>query len=329
MHRQFFAIGLALSFAVTGGFLGWQQIQLDRERKAAQIEEELRAEIVEKAENAEADASEYTAEVPVPEFPSADGIDDIQEQESAADTSGERLAALESAIHNAALENEGPSESAGTEIKESANIKKRGEFSTVDRSYFTDALFVGDSRMVGIKEYGGLKEPTYFANTGLSTFALYSKELEVQGIGTITFEDLITNHSFGKVYIMLGINEAGSKLSEYQEKLDLIVADVMEKQPGATVFLMANLHVTKYKSETDKTFSNAHIDEINATIDKIAAKYGAYYIDANPLFDDEEGNLSKDCAADYAHLKGRCYPEWIDFICTKGIVYEKENESAF
>ena len=313
MHRKFFAIGLALSFAFTGSFLGWQQIQLNKERRAAMEPEPV-------AEEVEEEVPAYTAEVPIPELPSLDGPVEVSVTSPAAITASanDRLASLESAVQ---------SEDAPEDSK-SMLTKNRIDFSRVDVDYFEDALFVGDSRMVGIKEYGGLKEPTYFAYTGLSTFGLYGKELEVKNIGMITFEDLISHYHFGKVYIMLGINEAGSKLSDYQNKLDSIVADVTEKQPDAIIFLMANLHVTKYKSQTDKTYSNAHIDEINAAIDKIAAKYGGYYIDANFLFDDGEGNLSKDCAADYAHLKGKCYLDWIDFICSKGIVYDRDGESA-
>ena len=32
------------------------------------------------------------------------------------------------------------------------------------KDYFTDALFIGDSRTVGIAEYGTIKNATYFAN---------------------------------------------------------------------------------------------------------------------------------------------------------------------
>ena len=41
------------------------------------------------------------------------------------------------------------------------------QFTTVDASYFDDALFIGDSRTVGIAEYGSLKNATYFADVCL------------------------------------------------------------------------------------------------------------------------------------------------------------------
>ena len=48
---------------------------------------------------------------------------------------------------------------------------------TVDASYFDDALFIGDSRTVGLKEYGTLNNATFFANTGLSIYDATSDPL--------------------------------------------------------------------------------------------------------------------------------------------------------
>ena len=43
------------------------------------------------------------------------------------------------------------------------------EFVESDASYFDDALFIGDSRMVGIRDYGTLNNASYLCSVGLST----------------------------------------------------------------------------------------------------------------------------------------------------------------
>ena len=43
-------------------------------------------------------------------------------------------------------------------------------FSTVDLSYFDDALFIGDSRMLGFGMYSGLNNATFYAVTSFSIF---------------------------------------------------------------------------------------------------------------------------------------------------------------
>ena len=86
---------------------------------------------------------------------------------------------------------------------------QEGIITTVDPSYFDDALFIGDSRTVGLKEYGTLTSATFFADTGLSIYEACDKTLKVDGIGSITLADLLSSHTYGKIYLMLGINELG------------------------------------------------------------------------------------------------------------------------
>ena len=44
------------------------------------------------------------------------------------------------------------------------------EFTQVDASYFDDALMIGDSRTVGLMEYGGMDNICYFATQGMSVY---------------------------------------------------------------------------------------------------------------------------------------------------------------
>lgn len=60
------------------------------------------------------------------------------------------------------------------------------EFQSSDASYFDDALFIGDSRTVGISEYGNLQNADYFCNTGMSVYNLFSANEKVKSLGTST-----------------------------------------------------------------------------------------------------------------------------------------------
>ena len=63
------------------------------------------------------------------------------------------------------------------------------QFTTVDASYFDDALFIGDSRTVGIAEYGSLKNATYFADVGLNVYVAQTKAVAVKNVGTVKPEN--------------------------------------------------------------------------------------------------------------------------------------------
>ena len=129
------------------------------------------------------------------------------------------------------------------------------QFTTVDASYFDDALFIGDSRTVGIAEYGNLKNATYFADVGLNVYVAPTKAVAVKNVGTVTLPQLLSQKTFGKVYIMLGINELGNDLDDITAKFSSLIDTVRAAQPNAIVYVEANLHVGPSRSSTDASAS--------------------------------------------------------------------------
>ncbi len=173
-----------------------------------------------------------------------------------------------------------------------------------------DSLFIGDSRTVGLMEYAGLSDADFFCNVGMSVYNINKKPVSVPNIGKVTFTELISEKKYGKIYIMLGVNEIGyetkTTLSKYSELISLI----MKNQPDATVFIEANLHVSKTRSDRDKTVNNAAIDRLNAELKKLADGKTVFYLDANTVFDDGTGNLPSDKTEDGTHLYAKYYAEW-------------------
>lgn len=197
---------------------------------------------------------------------------------------------------------------------------KESPFTTVDSSYFDDALFIGDSRTVGLKEYGTLQNATFFADTGFSIYDAVSETIDLDGSGEISLKDLLTNHTYGKIYLMLGINELGFDLSQTVSKYNELVGQIKELQPDAIIYIEANLHVTADRSASDDTFNNTNIDNFNAQISSLADNETVFYLDVNELFDDENGALSTDYTNDNAHPLGKYYASWCDWLCEHAIV---------
>ena len=182
------------------------------------------------------------------------------------------------------------------------------------KDYFTDALFIGDSRTVGIAEYGTIKNATYFANTGMSVYNIWSQKIDISSIGKVSLEELLDKKNFGKVYIMLGINEIGYNMSQTAKKYQELVKYVNTKQPKAIIYLQANLHVTKEKSDSDKSINNIRINKLNSVISKMANNKNIFYLDVNSIFDDSSGNLRADYTSDKVHIYGKYYKQWTEWI---------------
>ena len=116
---------------------------------------------------------------------------------------------------------------------------------------------------------------------------------------------------------MLGINELGYRFDQTVNRYRQLIDRIMEEQPNAKIFVMANLHVTKKRSEKDKVINNKAINKFNDAISVMADNKNIFYLDANFLFDDKEGNLDAKKAFDNTHIYAGYYMEWSTWIRSK------------
>ena len=202
-----------------------------------------------------------------------------------------------------------------TESKKSSKHEKQ----TVGKEYVDDALFIGDSRTVGISEYGDLNNAIFFANTGMSVYNVFEKNVSVPQVGKLKLEQLLTYKKFGKIYIMLGINELGYNQEKTLKKYKDLLKFVQEKQSNAIIYIEANLHVTAERSNKDKTINNININKINNEISQLADNEKIFFIDVNEKFDDENGNLSSNYTQDNVHIYAKYYKEWSDWLSQNAV----------
>ena len=193
-------------------------------------------------------------------------------------------------------------------------------FTTVDASYFDDALFLGDSHTGGFHDYAGLRNAAYFTKNGLTVADAAEKSFVELNGKKVTLAEALELRQFGKIYILLGINEIGGGTAEgwaaqYRTLLDL----VREKQPDAIIFLQSIFHTTQKKSE-ESYFKNTTINERNAALARLADNRTVFYLDLNPVFDDESGALCTDYSGDGVHVRAPYYPRWRDYLFQFGVV---------
>lgn len=198
------------------------------------------------------------------------------------------------------------------------------EFQTVTEDYFDDAVFIGDSRTVGLYEYAGMEERAdFFAKISLTIYDVFTEKFvkdEVTG-RKITVEEALSKKQYGKVYLMLGINEMGTGTTEsFMKEYKAVVDRLQELQPDAVIFVQGIMRVTGEKNEKDLIFNNTNINEKNAEIAKLADNERIFYIDVNEVVCDEDGNLNEEYTIDEIHLKAKYYGIWKDFLLRHGVV---------
>ncbi len=196
------------------------------------------------------------------------------------------------------------------------------EFDRVGFDYFDDALFIGDSRTVGLGTYSQLPSETeadFFAKVGLTAGRVFNVTNSDMYEQTTLLEKLKTR-SYGKIYIMFGVNELPEDLEQNAANFCTLLETVKKYQPDALIFIQANLHVGKYRSDSWELYSNERLELYNQMISANADFEKVFYLDINEVYDDEEGNLGEEYTDDDLHLNSYCYEPWVEYLKSHAIV---------
>lgn len=196
-------------------------------------------------------------------------------------------------------------------------------FVTVGDDYFNDALFIGDSRTVGLREYSSVSQADYYAATGLTIYKVLDSEIvSLDGSADkISIDEALQQKEFGKIYIMLGINEMGTgTVDSFMEKYTEVVNRIRELQPNAIIFVQGIMQVSAEYSGLSDYIHNQGISERNARLAQLVDGQHVFYIDINPLVCDDNGGLIEYYTTDGVHLKAEYISIWTDFFKSRGIV---------
>ena len=184
----------------------------------------------------------------------------------------------------------------------------------VDESWYENVLFIGDSRTAGLRDYARTGNAEYFCSTKLSVFNYETATAKDTNFEKQTLADLLAANTYDKIFLNLGINEAGypvsSLIGSYSDMVDMI----RQAQPDATIILQGILNVTKNYADDREYFSPTSINKINDEIRALSNNRDIYYIDINAYFSDAEGYLDPALSSDGCHLTEAAYLEWMTYI---------------
>ena len=192
-------------------------------------------------------------------------------------------------------------------------------FTTVDESYFTDALFIGDSRLQGFGFWSGLPA-TYYCATGFQLYKYDTTKVVQTENGKVPIFDAMPYDAFTKIYIKVGLNELGYGTEENFEKYYAqLIEQLREYEPRAVIYVHAILPVTAEKSESDKAHNNPNITQRNAALKKFAESQKAYFLDAGPVLSTEDGSLKPEMTTDGIHLSPEYMKIWREYLCEHAV----------
>ncbi|MBQ4293265.1 MAG: hypothetical protein II754_01275 [Lachnospiraceae bacterium] len=231
---------------------------------------------------------------------------------------GEAALAWEESLDEAEETEE--TEEAGTEEEEAPF-----EIGQAPDRYFSDALFVGDSRTDGLAMYSSLKQEAEFASkTSLSIYHLFDWRLihrtPAGQKGERLLTEILAEKQYKKVYLSVGINELGTSLSNYLEAFRKAVETIRSLQPDAVIYVEAIMRVTERKSASDGTINNPNIAERNQALSALAEEEEDFYIDMNEAVCSDGVNLDAGLTNDGVHLKASEYEHWVGFLRSHAVI---------
>jgi len=191
----------------------------------------------------------------------------------------------------------------------------------VDQSYFNDAVFLGDSRTVGLQLYSGWDNCDYLADVGMTVYDCLDRDISFGDIEHTTAREVLSSSRYGKIYIMLGINECGSNINTYFDKYVEVVDQIHRWQPDAIIIVQSIMKVGAQKSATHPSINNANITARNEKLATLANDWYIYYLDINEAVCDENGNLTDGYSFDQVHLYAKYYSLWCDYLLEHGFVF--------
>lgn len=182
------------------------------------------------------------------------------------------------------------------------------EAKPADASYFDDAIFIGDSISLGVKNSGVIpaKNMLVEKNVGLDKVVRDEKVYYVKGNKEkVSLFDALSVQapSAKKIYILLGMNGLPGYDNDYHIQFYYELIDRMKaKYPDAIIYAQSLTPLTA-DSEYHKKFTTQKLNEFNGLIEKMAEEKGVYYLNVGEALMDGNGNLKTDyAAADGLHM---------------------------
>ncbi|MEG1437065.1 MAG: GDSL-type esterase/lipase family protein [Oscillospiraceae bacterium] len=189
----------------------------------------------------------------------------------------------------------------------------------VDKNYFDDAVFFGDSITYGMVGNLDLDSDNIIACKGASIRAMLEK-VELSGkeeYGKVNAIGEVVLKNPKRIYIMIGINGLAwmttqQVISDYEELIDEMVL----ANPEAQIYVQSIFPVSKAKENSDERYKNSKIDRINMNLLELCEEKSVYYLDTNSILKNEDGNMSAEFtnSSDGIHINKEAYDIWFNYL---------------
>lgn len=189
-------------------------------------------------------------------------------------------------------------------------------------TWFSDAVFIGDSRTDGFHLYSGITSAADFLDhTGVSVYdILDEKKVIRRGGEKFSILSLLAEKQYGKIYIALGVNELGYfDPDDFADAYGRLIDAIRACQEDAAIYVQSIIPVNTAdckKYEQRYYVTNEAIASYNEALATISEEKQVYLLNVWEPLVDENGELQAELSADGVHLKREGYERWLSYLTT-------------
>lgn len=208
------------------------------------------------------------------------------------------------------------------------------------RSYYGESVFIGDSIMLGFRNYSA-KQETFVHDIqflAVGSYGVNNAMKPVKGDNVHpTYKgkkyqlwDAIPLTERTRAFFLLGMNDiAPLGLEGARDQYKELIDKILETSPELDIHIISVTYTLEGKGK--KKLNNTNIAEYNTLLEEMAEENGWGYLDLCTIISDGEGNLAQECCSDgFVHLTKTAYSLWeaalIDYASL--LCQEEENEAA-
>ena len=193
------------------------------------------------------------------------------------------------------------------------------ESPAVDRSWFADVSFLGDSLTQGMQMYStGLPGSHFCAYKGVGPSAIVNGSTCKRADGQTEIPmDVLAARQPRALYILLGTNvlnrdgDYSNFLTYYRLMLDMI----SQSLPNTTLYVQSITPVRPEVRQSHPGLYKERLCEINDALAAIALEKGCVFLNLWEALADENGDLRAEYAQpDGYHIKPDGYSVWVEYL---------------
>lgn len=176
-----------------------------------------------------------------------------------------------------------------------------------DEDWFRDAAFIGDSRMKGIMNFAKFEYAADFSHVGLTVADVFTKPYIETPSGSVTVSEALQGGTYGKIYMMTGLNELGwydtDKFIEYYGDM---VDHAKQTHPEAQIYVIGLMPVGAKATAEQAHLTNDRVQMFNGLILGMCEAKQVYFVDGFEAVA-SDGSLPDDASPDGVHMEpGYC-----------------------